>query len=83
VVQYLASLSPEKSMIEQKKHHRPDHRYEQAVKIQPGNTPRAEQTEQESTCNRAQYSQNDIEQHPLALFINDLTADKPGDEPKD
>ena len=63
--------------------HSADHADENAVQVEAGDAGEAESVRNEAADNRSDDSQDDVHEHPFALFVDQLAGNKPGDEAHD
>jgi len=67
-------------VISPQDHHRTDDCDDHAPDIEAGYTGRTQKTEDDATHDGADNAKRDVEQHALALLVDDLTPDKPSNK---
>jgi hypothetical protein len=60
-----------------------DHANEYAVQVEAGDAGKADGIRNEAADNGTDDSQNDVHEHPFALFVDQLAGNKSGDEAHD
>src|ERR1700674_5837135 len=69
-------------MVNHQEHHRSGNRDTNAVEIQARYACRAEHLKKPTADNRADYTQQNVEHNALAVVIDQVAGDEPGDQSK-
>jgi hypothetical protein len=70
-------------IVDQQHHNRTHHRNDHAPNVQTGDARRTKSVEQKTAHESAHNSERDVEPKSLALSVDNLASDEPGDQSKD
>ena len=69
-------------MIDNQQDYGADHRHEHAVDVETSNTRSSKLVEKEATDNGTDNAEHDVDNKPLALFVDDLAGNEASNQPR-